>query len=196
MTVDDIVQNEEKGLAQKVGKTLKNGFYTALAGASTYLSYGLVGINGALTGLAFTVGRYIINKIKKVKTKYIDLVKEYIVGIVAGSISVKLFDVGKTYIPNIDLKGKILRGLYGAGIVNPIFTGAFLGTEHIVKNDFNLKGIGKNFKTNYWPITRDVTKWLGIPVGLTINGYLGGYPGLVGMDTGYRVIAEYAKKSK
>lgn len=193
MTIDNIVQKEEN-IAKKVGKALYNGFYTALAGASTYLSYGFVGINGALTGIAFGAGRYIINKIKKIKTKYVDLVKEYIIGVMAGSVGAKLYETAGKYIPNIDLKGKIIRGLAGIGIANPIFTAAYVGSDHIIKNDFNPKGIGDKFKSNYGPILRDITKWLGIPVGLTINGYLGGYPGIVAMDTGYRVIAKYAKK--
>jgi len=193
MAIDNIIQKEEASLIKKAGKALYNGFYTALAGASTYISYGFVGMYGALTGFAFSAGRLIINKIKRVKTKYSDIVKEYIIGVIAGSVGAKLYEYAG-YISNIDLKGKIIRGLAGITVANPIFTGAYVGADHIIKNDFNPIGIGNKFKNNYWPILKDITKWLGIPVALTINGYLGGYPGIVAMDTGYRVIAEYAKK--
>lgn len=196
MSIDDVVQKEETGLLKKIGKALYNGFYTALAVASSYISYGLVGINGILSGLAFTAGTYIVNKFKKVKTKYADIIKEYIIGTVVGSVGSKLYDAAAKYIPNVALKGKILRGVAGVAVANPIFTGAYVATDHLVKKDFNPFGMVDRFKSDYWPVLKDTTKWLGLGVALTINGYLGGYPGIIAMDTGYRVIAGTAGKGK
>ena len=195
MSIDDKVADKKNNGFLK--KALKLGFYTAVAAASGGLSYGLVGISGPLTGAAFTAGSAVLNAIGKnpdKKSRGIEgLIKDFTVGSLTGIAGVWGYDLAASYFPTPGLA----RALFGVGVANPLFTGAYMASDYIIKNDFNPIGIGKHFKENFWPVLKDVTLWLGLPVAATINGYgipttvagldLRGYPSIVIADSFYKI---------
>ena len=201
MSIDDKIADKKSGGFFK--KALKIGFYTALAAASGGLSYGLVGISGPLTGAAFSAGSAVLNAFGKnpdKKSKGLEgLLKDFSVGSLTGIAGVWGYNLAASYFPTPGIG----RALFGLGIANPIFDTAYLASDYIIKNDFNPSGIGKHFKENFWPVLRNSTIWLGLPVALTINGYgipatvggldLRGYPTIVGADALFRIVAGLAE---
>ena len=197
MSLDDKVGGKEN--KKFFRKALKLGFNIAVAGASAALSYGLVGISGPLTGAAFSAGSAILNAMGKnpdKKSRGLEgLIKDFAVGSLTGIVGVKGYDLAASYFPTAGLA----RAAFGIGVANPVFTGTYMATDYLVKNNFNPIGIGKYFRENFFPVLRDSTLWLGLPVALTINGYgipatvgglnLRGYPTILFADSMYRVRA-------
>ena len=191
---EKVADKENKGFFRKA---LKLGLYAAVAAASGGLSYGLVGIAGPLTGVAFSAGSAVLNAMGKnpdKKSKGLEgLIKDFAVGSLTGIFGVLGYDLAASYFPAPGLA----RAAFGIGVANPIFTGAYMSTNYIIKNDFNPSGIGKHFKENFWPVLKDVSLWLGLPVALTINSYgipatvagldLRGYPSILVADLFYKV---------
>ena len=184
-------------------KALKVGFNLAVAAASTALSYGLVGISGPLTGVAFAAGSAALNVMGKnpdKKSRGLEgLIKDFSVGSLTGIVGVWGYDYATSLFPTPG----IARALFGVGVANPAFTATYMGTDYTIKNDFNPSGLGKHFRENFWPVLRDGTLLLGLPVALTINGYgipvtvggldLRGYPTIVAADSAFRVVAGIAE---
>ena len=201
MSLEDKVANKKNSGLFK--KALKLGFYTAVAAASGGLSYGLVGISGPLTGAAFSAGSAVLNALGKnpnKKSRGLEgLLKDFSVGSLTGIAGVWGYDLAASYFPTPGIG----RALFGLGIANPLFDAAYLTSDYIIKNDFNPTGLGKYVQDNFWPVFRDSTLWLGLPVALTINGYgipatvggldLRGYPTIVGADAAFRVVAGLAE---
>lgn len=201
MSLDDKVADKKNGGFIK--KALKLGFYTAFAAASGGLSYGLVGIAGPLTGAAFTAGSAVLNAFGKnpdKKSKGLEgLLKDFSIGSLTGIAGVWGYQAAASYFPTPGIG----RALFGLAIANPVFDATYLAADYTIKNDFNTKGIGKYIQENFWPVFRDSTIWLGLPVALTINGYgipatigglnLRGYPTIVGADAAFRVVAGLAE---
>lgn len=201
MSLEEKVADKKNGGFIK--KALKLGFYTAFAAASGGLSYGLVGIAGPLTGAAFTAGSAVLNAFGKNPDKKSGglegLLKDFSVGSLTGIAGVWGYQAAASYFP---IPG-IGRALFGLGVANPVFDATYLATDYVIKNDFNPVGFGKYFEKNFWPVFRDSTIWLGLPVALTINGYgipatigglnLRGYPTIVGADAAFRVVAGLAE---
>lgn len=201
MSLEEEVQNKEsKGFMRKA---LKIGLFTALAAASGGLSYGLVGISGPLTGIAFSAGSAVLNVMGKNPDKKSSglegILKDFSVGSLTGIAGVWGYQAAASYFPTPGIG----RALFGLAIANPVFDATYLATDYIIKNDFNAKGIEKYVQDNFWPVFRDSTIWLGLPVALTINGYgipatvgglnLRGYPTIVGADAAFRVVAGAAE---
>ena len=201
MSLDDkVADKKNKGFFKKA---LKIGLYTAAAAASGGLSYGLVGISGPLTGAAFAAGSAVLNALGKnpdKKSKRLEgMLKDFTIGFLTGIVGVGGYNLAASYFPTPGIG----RALFGLGVANPLFTGTYLASDYIIKNDFNPAGIGKHFKENFWPVVRDATLWLGLPVALTINGYgipatvgglnLRGYPTIVAADAAFRVVAGIAE---
>ena len=200
MSIDDkVADNKSNGFFKKA---LRLGFYTAVAAASGGLSYGLVGISGPLTGVAFSAGSAVLNALGRnpdKKSRGLEgLVNDFSVGSLTGIAGVWGYDFAASYFPT----QAIARALFGLAVANPVFDSAYLASDYLIKNDFNPKGIGKYIQNNFWPVFRDSTLWLGLPVALTINGYgipatigglnLRGYPTIVGADASFRVVAGVA----
>ena len=197
---EKVADKKNKGFFRKA---LKLGFYTAVAAASGGLSYGLVGISGPLTGAAFSAGSAVLNALGKnpdKKSRGLEgLLKDFSVGSLTGIAGVWGYNLAASYFPTSGIE----RALFGIGVANPLFTGAYLTSDYIIKNDFNPNGLVKHFKENFWPVLRDSTLWLGLPVALTINGYgipatvagldLRGYPTIVAADSLFRVVAGLAE---
>ena len=194
-TLEDKVNSEEsKGFMKKA---LKLAWNVGIAAASSVFSYGLVGISGPLTGVAFAAGSAILNAMGKnpdKKSKGLNgLIKDFSVGSLTGIIGVWGYDLAAQYFPTPG----IARALFGVSVVNPVFTASYMANDYIIKNNFNPTGIGKYFRDNYWPILKDVTLWLGLPVAITINGYgipatlggldMRGYPTILVADSFYRI---------
>jgi len=156
--------------------------------AATLYGYAAVGINAPLTGLAFVAGKSILSLFKKKKTSAVDLMDEMTVGSLVGIVGSKIFEYAGKLIPNPTFAKKALRAAAGLIIGNPIFVGAYLTTEYFVKHPLDIRGNIRHVKDNLWRMNKETIKYLGIPVALTINGYLGGYPGLVAADVGYRTV--------
>ena len=201
MSLEDEVNN--RGGKKFIKKALKAGFNLAVAAASGIFSYGVVGISGPLTGIAFAVGSAVLNAIGKnpdKKSKGIEgLIKDFSVGSLTGIVGVWGYDLASAYFPTPG----IARAVAGVVALNPIFTGAYMGIDYIVKNNFNPSGIINHFSRNYLPVLKNSTLWLGLPVALTINGYgipatisgldLRGYPSIVVADMFYRIVAGTAQ---
>ncbi|HLC61142.1 MAG TPA: hypothetical protein VJJ52_06980 [Candidatus Nanoarchaeia archaeon] len=201
MSIDDRVADKKNGGFFR--KALKIGLYGGLAAATGGLSYGLVGISGPLTGAAFSAGSAILNALGKnpdKKSRGLEgLLKDFSVGSLTGIAGVWGYEAAASYFPTPGIE----RALFGLAVANPIFDATYLASDYVIKNDFNTKGIGKYIQDNFWPVFRDSTLWLGLPVALTINGYgipatvgglnLRGYPTIVGADAAFRVVAGLAE---
>lgn len=200
MSLDDKVADKKNGFFRKAAKI---GMYTGLAAATGGLSYGLVGVAGPLTGAAFAAGSAILNALGKnpdKKAKGLEgLLKDFSVGSLTGIAGVWGYDLAASYFPTPGIG----RALFGLAVANPIFDATYLAADYTIKNGLNPKGIGKYMQDNFWPVFRDSTIWLGLPVALTINGYgipatvggldLRGYPTIVGADAAFRVVAGLAE---
>jgi len=187
---------ESKKSKSFVKKALKFGWNVGVAAASATLSYSLVGISGPLTGIAFAAGSAILNTMKKnpdKKSRGLEgLINDFSAGSLAGIAGVYGYDLAAQY-----FQPGIARALFGIGVANPTFTASYMASDYIIKNDFNPIGIGKYFKDNYWPVLKDTTLWLGLPVAATINGMgipatlngldLRGYPTILFADIFYRM---------
>lgn len=187
--------SDEKSLEEKVKEeTKKPGlanliFHSGLASAATAASYLAVGINGPLTAAAFAGGKIILNTIKKKKHSLTELMQEVSVGSILGAFGSYTYTLADKFIPNIDLAGKLYRAAANILVGNPLFTGLYLHVDSLVKNGPSLSKAYNNFKENFWETLKSTTLWLGVPLGLTVNGYMGGYPGIVACDAGYRIVA-------
>jgi hypothetical protein len=201
MSLEDKIEDpKNKGFLRKA---MRLGAYTAFAAASAALSYGLVGISGPLTGLAFSAGSAVLNALGKnpdKKSRGLEgIVKDFAVGSITGIAGVWGYEWAASMFPTPGIS----RALFGLAVANPIFDATYLTTDYIIKNDFNTKGIGKYVQDNFWPVFRDSTIWLGLPVALTINGYgipatvggvdLRGYPTILAADAAFRVVAGLAE---
>jgi hypothetical protein len=201
MSLDDKVASpKNKGFFRKA---MKLGMYTAVGAAAGALSFGLVGISGPLTGLAFSAGSAVLNAFGKnpdKKSRGLEgIVKDFAVGSITGIAGVWGYEWAASMFPTPGIE----RALFGLAVANPIFDATYLASDYIIKNDFNPKGIGKYVQDNFWPVFRDSTIWLGLPVALTINGYgipatvggvnLRGYPTILAADAAFRVVAGLAE---
>ena len=197
---EKVTDSKNKGFLRKA---LKIGLYTGIGMATGALIYGLVGISGPLTGIAFSAGSAVLNALGKnpdKKSRGLEgIVKDFTIGSLTGIVGVGLYGWAAYLFP---MPG-IGRAVAGVVVGNPIFSAAYMASDYIVKNDFNPSGIGRHFRDNYWPILRDSTLWLGLPVALTVNGYgipatvggldLRGYPTIVAADSVFRVVAGLAE---
>mgnify|MGYP001599365180 CR=1 FL=1 len=197
---DKVASSKNKGFLRKA---LKIGLYAGIGAAAGALSYGLVGISGPLTGIAFSAGSAVLNALGKnpdKKSRGLEgIVKDFTVGSLTGIAGVWGYDLAASLFPVPGIE----RALFGVAVGNPLFSAAYMANDYIIKNDFNPSGIGKHFKDNFWPVLRDSTIWLGLPVALTINGYgipatvggldLRGYPTIVAADSLFRIVAGLAE---
>ncbi len=197
---EKVADPKNKGFLRKA---LKIGLYAGIGAAAGALSYGLVGISGPLTGFAFSAGSTVLNALGKnpdKKSRGLEgIVKDFTVGSLTGIVGVGMYDWAAALFPTPGIE----RAVAGVVIGNPIFSAAYMLNDYIVKNDFNPSGIGRHFRDNYWPVLRDSTIWLGLPVALTINGYgipatiagldLRGYPTIVAADSVFKVVAGLAE---
>lgn len=203
MALEDKLQNEQTAqgseLEKKVDETPRNSehkgtsFFSyvthgAATAASTVVSYGLVGINGPLTGLAFVAGKGILSLFKKAKTSLVDLMDEMTTGSLLGIVGSKLYEYAAKLIPNPTFATKAFRAAATLVVGNPIFVGSYLALAHFVRHPFDIAGTYRNVRDNLWKMNKETIKYLGIPVALTVNGYWGGYPGIVAADAGYRIV--------
>ncbi|NQV08539.1 hypothetical protein HQ529_01655 [Candidatus Woesearchaeota archaeon] len=200
MALENKLQNEQKAQGSELEKKVVDApqekstslfsylLHGTAAAASTVYSYAAVGINGPLTGVAFVVGRGILSLFKKTKTSLVNLMDEMTVGSLVGIVGSKLYEYYAKLIPNPTFATKALRGAAAVIIGNPIFVSVYLSTEYFVKHPFDLAGNFKHVKDNLWKMNKETIKYLGIPVAMTVNGYWGGYPGIVAADAGYRVV--------
>jgi len=102
------------------------------------------------------------------------IIRDYTAGTLAGIVGKGIYNWAELAIPNVDLAGKIYRGLAGVIPGGLLFTGAYLGADKLIKHGpiKMWSEVGKN----YWKTFRDTTLYLGWLVGLTINGYIIGAP--------------------
>ncbi|MBI2655858.1 hypothetical protein HYX06_05560 [Candidatus Woesearchaeota archaeon] len=197
---EKVADHKNRGFLRKA---LKIGLYAGIGAAAGALSYGLVGISGPLTGIAFSAGSAVLNALGKnpdKKSRGLEgIVKDFTVGSLTGIAGVWGYDLAASLFP---VPG-IGRALFGLAVANSVFDAAYLVSDYIIKNDFNPRGIGRHVKDNFWPLFRDSTIWLGLPVALTINGYgipatiggldLRGYPTILAADAAFRVVAGLAE---
>lgn len=201
MALEDKLQNQEQaqrsGLEKKVANAPKQKEKSSLfsylthgtaATASTLFSYGIVGINGPLTGAAFVLGKSILSLFRKAKTSLVDLMDEMTTGSLLGIVGSKLYEYAAKLIPNPTLLTKIYRAAATLIVGNPIFVGSYLALAHFVRHPFDMAGTYRNVRDNLWKMNKETIKYLGIPVAMTVNGYWGGYPGIVAADAGYRIV--------
>jgi hypothetical protein len=194
--LEEKVEKESKGL---FARSLKRTLALGVAVGAGALSYGLVGIGAPLTGAAFAIGSKLLGTLSKnpdPKSKGLEgLLKDFAVGSLAGIVGVAGYDLASYLFP----EPGIARALFGLGVANPTFTAAYMAADYTIKNDLNTSGIGKHFRENFWPVMKDITLYMGLPVALTINGYgipatvggldLRGYPSILPVDIAYRVVA-------
>ncbi|MFH1409016.1 MAG: hypothetical protein ABIH34_03860 [Nanoarchaeota archaeon] len=173
-------------------RAVSHGKALGFAGGATLLSYALVGIGGPMTGIGFGVGATVLNLFNKAEddksTGVGGIIKDYTIGSLMGILGVGSFQAAAAY-----LADPIVRGVAGATVSNIIWSTAYVGADYLVK--YGLDGLSDAYQKHWWPITKSTLLWLGLPVGLTINGYLGGYPGMIGIDSSFRVIGGVVKGS-
>ena len=184
--ISDAVEREEKEMEKRKPGLLSGILHSGLALGATYLSYGLVGFGGPLTGLGFAGGSALLNLMGKKQDKkskgVVGVIRDYSIGSLMGILGVGMWSAAATYMPDPWVRG-IVGGIFG----NAIWSTAYIGTNHIYKH--GPAGLVNAYKKDWSELTKKSIFWMGIPVGLTMNGYLGGYPGIVGVDVGFRAIA-------
>src|SRR3989338_8768853 len=113
-------------------KALKIGLYAGIGAAAGALSYGLVGISGPLTGLAFSAGSAVLNALGKnpdKKSRGLEgIVKDFTVGSLTGIAGVWGYDLAASLfsVPGIE------RALFCVGIGNPLFGATYMASDYIV----------------------------------------------------------------
>lgn len=162
--------------------------------ATSAIAYSLVGYEALLSGGAFALGAAIIGKIRKKKLSVLKLLKEYTTGTIMGGFGSALYS-GLGALPGITLTDKVVKAALVVGPGNLAFNALYYSVNRIVQNDFNLSHLVQDYKTRYWDLNTQTWKYLSIPLALTANGYLGGYPGMIAVDSAFRVIAEGKKKN-
>jgi len=184
--ISDSVEREAKEMEERNPGLLSGIFHSGLALGATYLSYGLVGFGGPLTGLGFAAGSAILNLMGKSEDKKskgaVGVIRDYSIGSLMGILGVGMWSAAATYMPN-----PWVRGIVGGTLGNVVWSTAYIGTNHIYKH--GPAGLVDTYKKDWDELTKKTVLWMGIPVGLTMNGYLGGYPGIVGVDVGFRALA-------
>lgn len=169
MSLEDKVK-ESEGL---IRKTLKLGYALGLAGATTALSTAMVGTTGVFIGAGLAAGSAIGNAIKKSKslyTNFVDSLKTYanINAIIAPVL--KVWDWTIPLISNETIYGKIGRGLFASTAFNAYFEGMYKGTQHLINNYLNPKGIIKSIKHNFYNVWKRSTKGFSAAYTLAANG--------------------------
>jgi len=184
--ISDAVEREEKEMEERKPGLLSGILHSGLALGATYLSYGLVGFGGPLTGLGFAGGSVLLNLMGKNKDKkskgVVGMIRDYGIGSLMGILGVGMWDAAAVYMPN-----PWVRGVVGGTLGNVVWSTAYIGTNHLYKH--GPTGLAEAYKKDWSELTKKTILWMGIPVGLTMNGYLGGYPGIVGVDVGFRTLA-------
>jgi len=145
-----VQDKESKGFMKKA---LKLGYSLGLAGATTALSTSFVGTTGMWIGGLLAAGSALGSAIRKSKSFYdnlVDSIKTYanINAIITPIL--KVWDWTIPLISNETIYGKIARGLFASTAFNAYFEVMYKGTQHLIDNYLNPKGIVKSIKDNFY----------------------------------------------
>src|SRR3989344_5037850 len=146
---EKVEDKESNRFIRKAGKLL---WKTGMAAATTALSMATVGTLGVLVGGAFAAGGMMAN-LARGKSLYDAVSSGLTTYSAVNAVIYPMVWLGNAtfpFIPNADLTGKIMRGLYASTIYNAAFVGLYKGAGHLVDNYFNPKGIAKTIKTNFF----------------------------------------------
>ena len=150
MSLEDKVKDKEsKGFIKKAGRL---AWKLGMAAATTALSVPLVGTLGVAVGGAFAAGSLIAN-VARGNSFYKSLDKALTTYSAVNAVIYPVVLLGNMtfpLIPNSDLAGKIMRGVYASTIYNAAFIGAYNAASHMVDNYLNPKGISKTIKTDFF----------------------------------------------
>ena len=150
MSLEDKVNDKQSGGFIK--KAAKLGWKLGMAAATTALSLPLVGTLGIAVGGAFAAGGLIAN-IARGNSFYESFSKALTTYSAVNAVIYPMVWLGNAtfpLIPNYDLAGKIMRGIYASTIYNAAFVGSYNAASHLVDNYLNPDGISKTIKKDFF----------------------------------------------
>lgn len=196
-TIDDIVNpisHTDNSLEAKAESSFfSKAWATLKAGVTAYLGIQFVGINSILSGFAFSLGAAVVNWKKKIKNTFVNLMNEFSVGTVMGTIGSYFYDTIYKLIPGQDWTSRIYRALTNIFPATVLWMGAYYPVNDIIKHDrVSPSAVIQEYKESYPKTFKDTLKYLGIPLAVSINmppqyQYLS-YPQIVVADTAWRII--------
>lgn len=149
MSLEDKVKDRESSGFMK--KALKLGWKLGMAAATTALSMAALPAIGASASLGIAVGGAFaaggaIGNFARGKSLYETISSALTTYSAVNAIispMVWLGDMTFPFIPNYDLTGKIIRGIYASTLYNAAFVGSYNAASHLVDNYLNPVGITK-----------------------------------------------------
>lgn len=130
-----------KEAAKTVFNYTKTTFNYGLLTISGLISYGFSGLAGPVTGGAMMLGRVLLDLKKGVKTKWNELYKEGLKGVILGNLAKLFYQNIINIIPNQTIYGKIGRTLaYNPGFMGAVYNPVYLKTTEILDGNIPQKG--------------------------------------------------------
>ncbi len=159
-------------------------------GLSAGIGLALGGMNALFSGLAFSLGSYAVDRFKKKKKAPLrNYSFDFSVGSAMGGMGSSIYRAINRAVEGASLEAFLGRAALAVGPGNWAFTFLYHVTDSIVKRGTRLyQSLWKRLSRNYISDVKETTKWLGVPLALTVNGYLGGYPGIIAADSAYRYV--------
>ena len=174
-------EKKEKGFLEKI---VDVAYHAAIGVGATALGLATAGVAAPIISGAFGGGFLIGNLITKKKHNkpLYEIVNESLrIYSVVNAIlhpMILLGDVTFPLINNATLLGKAARAAYAIGPYNMAFLTLFKTGDHLVKNKFDLEGIGKSVKDNWVPMYKRFAWGFAPALALASNGItsIAGYP--------------------
>ncbi len=178
--IADKVKEKGKSFFDKV---FDFAYHGAMAVATTALGFTTAGIAAPLIGGAFAggglLGSFFSKKEKpSLYERVLSAFRTYSVVNAILSPMVALGNATYPLINNATLAGKALRTAYAVGPYNMAFLTSFKTGDHLIKNKFDLTGLGKSIKDNWVPMYKRFAWGFAPGLALSANGIgsIAGYP--------------------
>lgn len=177
-------QKEEPKKPTLLDKVFDFGYHAAMAVGTTALGLATAGTAAPIVAGAFAGGGLIGSFFSKKENKpslYERVLSSLRVYSVVNAILHPMVLLGNATYPlinNATLLGKAARALYGVTLYNMTFLTSFKAGDHLVKNKFDFKGIGKSVKDNWVQMYKRFAIGFSPAYALTANGItsIAGYP--------------------
>ncbi len=176
-------QKEEPKKPTLLDKVFDFGYHAAMAVGATALGLATAGTAAPIVAGAFAGGGLIGSFFSKKEkpSLYERVLSSLRVYSVVNSILHPMVLLGNATYPlinNATLLGKAARALYGVTLYNMTFLTSFKAGDHLIKNKFDFKGIGKSIKDNWVPMYKRFALGFSPAYVLTANGIasIAGYP--------------------
>ena len=187
-TIDDLVKPnvENAGAIDWIVNSIKTTFNYSILTFAGLVSYAVSGLAGPVTASAMMLGRILLDLKKGVKTRWNQLYREGLKGIILGNLAKLFYQNVINAMPNKSIYGKLGRALaYNPGFMGMIYNPFYLKTTEILDKKIPQKSEWRN-------LTKRIFKYNFIPHYITTN-YIENVQQQVAasafLGTAYRVIA-------